>query len=80
MARYQHLNQMQQQRPCFPIQMMFFPGLVKTKTSLITSSAVVAPNNGQITLNMTLSEAMKGLCNNDGVVICLVRGGFMTGH
>ena len=41
---------------------------------------VVAPNNGQITLNMTLSEAMKGLCNNDGVVICLVREEFMTGH
>ena len=40
----------------------------------------MAPNNGQITLNMTLSEAMTGLCNNDGVVICLVRGGFMTGH
>ena len=33
----------------------------------------MAPNNGQITLNMTLSEAMTGLCNNDGVVICLVK-------
>ena len=40
----------------------------------------VASNNGRITLNMTLSEAMTGLCNNDGVAICLVRRGFMTGH
>ena len=41
MARYQHLNQMQQQRPCFPIPpsdvFLLLDGLVKTKTSLITS-------------------------------------------